>query len=118
MALNWLLRLGAPGGQRSQSMRSRLTHRDQARHAILSWRLKRSYLIYSSACAAVVLVLLVWNIVKGVQNNWNLPQWKHHRWEEFLEVSIGVAKLCSTVGPSRKQQPIPFFGSCFLQNSG
>lgn len=39
----------------------------------------RPYLLYSLACASVMLVLLVWNIVKGVQNNWNLPQWKHHR---------------------------------------
>ena len=26
-----------------------------------------------------------------IQNNWNLPQWKHHRWEEILEVTVGVA---------------------------
>eukprot|EP00438_Fugacium_kawagutii_P020611 Skav206472 [mRNA] locus=scaffold1672:152904:166515:- [translate_table: standard] len=82
---NWLLRLGTPGG------RFRLSCREQARHAILSWRLKRPYLIYSLACAALMLVLLVWNIVKGIQNNWNLPQWKHHRWEEICEVTIGIA---------------------------
>lgn len=84
---NWLLRLGTPRGSRS----GLLSCREQARHAILSWRLKRPYLIYSLACAALMLALLVWNIVKGIQNNWNLPQWKHHRWEEILEVTVGVA---------------------------
>ncbi|CAK9000659.1 unnamed protein product [Durusdinium trenchii] len=84
---NWLLRLGTPGGDRRSRL---LSGREQARHAILSWRLKRPYLIYSLACATVMFGLLVWNIVKGIQNNWNLPQWKHHRWEEVLEVTIGL----------------------------
>ena len=35
-----------------------------------------------------------------IQNNWNLPQWKHHRWEEILEVTVGVAPC-----------PTCFFGS-------
>ncbi|CAJ1397239.1 unnamed protein product [Effrenium voratum] len=95
LSSNWLLRLGNAGGagRHAESFLSR----DQTRHAILSWRLERPYLIYSLACAALMLLLLVWNVVKGVQNNWNLPQWKHHRWEEYLEVGIGIVIVLEVV---------------------
>merc|ERR1712232_1540919 len=62
-----------------------------------SWRLRRPYLIYCVACAGVAAFLLAWNLWKGMQNNWNLPQWKHHRWEEAMEVSIGVAMVVETL---------------------
>eukprot|EP00927_Polykrikos_kofoidii_P084225 TRINITY_DN8820_c0_g2_i1.p1 TRINITY_DN8820_c0_g2~~TRINITY_DN8820_c0_g2_i1.p1 ORF type:complete len:257 (-),score=34.16 TRINITY_DN8820_c0_g2_i1:96-866(-) len=75
----------------------RLSRSERARHAILSWRLQRPYMAYCLGCAGVTFFLLVWNFAKGVQNNWNLPQWKHHVWEEVLEVTIGVAIVVETM---------------------
>ncbi|CAE8711033.1 unnamed protein product [Polarella glacialis] len=92
---NWLRRIGSVDSR--ESARGRLSNRDKARHAILAWRLERPYLVYSLACAFAMALLLVWNIVKGVQNNWNLPQWKHHRWEEALEVGIGAVIVVETL---------------------
>jgi len=69
----------------------------EARRKILNWRLKRPYLIYCLCCSLATLFLLAWNLYKGMQNNWNLPQWKHHRWEEVLEVMLGACMVLETV---------------------
>uniref|UniRef100_A0A7S1F7E8 Ion transport domain-containing protein n=1 Tax=Noctiluca scintillans TaxID=2966 RepID=A0A7S1F7E8_NOCSC len=79
-------------GRRTQGV----TKADRARLAITSWRLRRPYLIYCLVCSAATSFLLGWNFAKGMENNWNLPQWKHHRWEEILEVSIGLAMTLET----------------------
>jgi hypothetical protein len=70
-------------------------------------------LLYCLVCAAITAFLLVWNLVKGVQNNWNLPQWKHHRWEEALEVTIGVLIVAETLLTMRVLGPRTFFSSCW-----
>lgn len=98
---NWLLRLGDCGGRRRggaerHAERQRLSQAEWARHAILTWRLQRPYLIYCCGCAVIMAFLLVWNVVKGMQNNWNLPQWRHHPWEEALEVTVGVLIVTET----------------------
>lgn len=67
-----------------------------ARGAVLTWRLQRPYLIYCLFCSLATLILLAWNLYKGMQNNWNLPQWKHHRWEEVLEVTLGACMVLET----------------------
>lgn len=74
--------------------RKHLSRDDMAKHAILTWRLQRPYLIYCVCCSIATLFLLGWNCYKGVQNHWNLPQWKHNRWEEIMEVALGA---CMTV---------------------
>merc|ERR1712048_1214805 len=54
-----------------------------------------------------------WNLSKGVQNHWNLPQWKHHRWEEALEVGIGVLIVAETLLTMRVLGVRTFFCSCW-----
>lgn len=93
---SWLLRLGANHGQLG-GRPGHISRTDRARHVILAWRLKRPYLLYCCACSAVTAFLLGWNLLKGVQNSWNLPQWQHHRWEEALEVSIGILIVAETL---------------------
>eukprot|EP00927_Polykrikos_kofoidii_P084224 TRINITY_DN8820_c0_g1_i2.p1 TRINITY_DN8820_c0_g1~~TRINITY_DN8820_c0_g1_i2.p1 ORF type:complete len:249 (-),score=32.07 TRINITY_DN8820_c0_g1_i2:73-819(-) len=119
---HWLLRLGSARGRGRSSGNisaaehgwgSRLSGSERARHAILSWRLKRPYLVYCFGCAGLTLFLLVWNLVKGVQNDWNLPQWKHHFWEEALEVSIGVLIVVETMITMRVIGLRAFVGSCW-----
>jgi len=107
---NWLLRIGA-GQSTSSSSARRITSKERARHAILSWRLERPYLLYCLACASVTAFLLAWNVVKGVQNSWNLPQWKHHRWEEALEVGIGVLIFAETMLTMRVLGARDFFSN-------
>ncbi|CAK0900418.1 unnamed protein product, partial [Prorocentrum cordatum] len=85
----------------------------QARHAILAWRLERPYLIYCTVCAGVQAWLLAWNLIKGVQNHWNLPQWKHHRWEEVTEVTIGVLIVSETLLTLRVVGIRDFFCNCW-----
>mmetsp|Transcript_72984 Transcript_72984/g.144636 ORF Transcript_72984/g.144636 Transcript_72984/m.144636 type:complete len:246 (+) Transcript_72984:57-794(+) len=96
---NWLLRLGAPahGFCTKTQRRSRIPRSERARHAILTWRLEKPYLFYCFACFAVTAFLLGWNLVKGYQHHWNLPQWQHHRWEEALEVTIGTLIVVETI---------------------
>mmetsp|Transcript_96919 Transcript_96919/g.312935 ORF Transcript_96919/g.312935 Transcript_96919/m.312935 type:complete len:257 (+) Transcript_96919:80-850(+) len=95
---SWLLRLGAPTkGAGYSSARSRISRTERARHAILAWRLERPYLLYCLACFIVTSFLLCWNLAKGMQNHWNLPQWQHHRWEEATEVGIGVLIVAETL---------------------
>lgn len=82
------------------SRNSRLSGDDRARHAILSWRLRRPYLVYTFIFSTLTAYLLLWNLLKAAQNGWNIPQWKHHRWEEWLEVTIGagiVVETCLTL---------------------
>lgn len=67
-----------------------------ARRAILTWRLQRPYLVYCLCCSTATLILLGWNLCKGMDNNWNLPQWKHHFWEEVLEVALGACMVLET----------------------
>mmetsp|Transcript_1447 Transcript_1447/g.3653 ORF Transcript_1447/g.3653 Transcript_1447/m.3653 type:complete len:273 (+) Transcript_1447:120-938(+) len=113
---SWLLRLGAPctpTRRRRNRAHHRLSRTDRARHAILAWRLKRPYLIYCAACSAVTALLLVWNLAKGIQNDWNLPQWKHHRWEEAIEVTIGVLIVSETLLTMRVLGFLVFFSSCW-----
>merc|ERR1712232_792847 len=78
-----------------------------------SWRLRRPYLIYCVACAGVAAFLLAWNLWKGMQNNWNLPQWKHHRWEEAMEVTIGASMVVETTITMRILGVRTFFASCW-----
>lgn len=119
---HWLLRLGTqgrfhgadpspapngrslrPGGgdflqlEIEQGSTRRILMEERARHAILSWRLRRPYLVYCLCCSTATAFLLGWNVFKGVKNNWNLPQWKHHKWEEAMEVSIGVFIVAETL---------------------
>lgn len=95
---HWLLRLGNHGvSANGTHRRARVSGNDRTRHAILAWRLERPYLAYSASCAMVTAGLLAWNLVKGVQNGWDLPQWKHHRWEEVTEVTIGVIIVVETL---------------------
>lgn len=82
---------------------------DTARHAILTWRLQRPYLAYCICCSFATLVLLLWNLYKGIQNKWNLPQWKHHRWEEVLEVALGACMVLETLLTLRVLGVKPFF---------
>lgn len=110
-ARSWLLRLGAPVRGAGYRTRSRISRTERARHVILAWRLERPYLLYCLACFAVTAFLLAWNLVKGVQNNWNLPQWKHHRWEEALEVGIGVLIVAETLLTMRVLGLRAFFSS-------
>eukprot|EP00929_Paragymnodinium_shiwhaense_P124037 TRINITY_DN9885_c0_g1_i1.p2 TRINITY_DN9885_c0_g1~~TRINITY_DN9885_c0_g1_i1.p2 ORF type:complete len:297 (-),score=47.39 TRINITY_DN9885_c0_g1_i1:358-1248(-) len=90
-ASRWLVCMACLGGDPS-----RLSRGERARHAILSWRLTRPYLAYCIACSFVTALLLFYNVSKGMKNNWNLPQWKHHRWEEFAEVGLGVLMVTET----------------------
>lgn len=73
-----------------------ITHTERARHAILSFRLRWPYLIYCVVIFVFTLFLFCWNVVKGMENNWNLPQWKHHPWEEVMEVLIGACMTIET----------------------
>ncbi|CAK0900419.1 unnamed protein product, partial [Prorocentrum cordatum] len=93
--------------------RSRISRAERARHAILAWRLERPYLIYCTVCAGVQAWLLAWNLIKGVQNHWNLPQWKHHRWEEVTEVTIGVLIVSETLLTLRVVGIRDFFCNCW-----
>jgi len=105
------LRLGAPVRGAGYRARSRISRTERARHAILAWRLERPYLLYCLACFGVTAFLLSWNLAKGVQNHWNFPQWKHHRWEELLEVGIGVLMVAETLLTMRVLGLRAFFSS-------
>lgn len=117
--VSWLIRLGCERLSARSASRSRTTGcrkwlpRTGARHAILDWRLRRPYLLYCLAVAATTAFLLLWNLIKGVQNEWNLPMWKHHRWEEVLEVSIGVLIVTETVVTLGMLGCRVFFSSCW-----
>ena len=67
-----------------------------SRYLIFHWRLKRSYLIYSGICGGLSITLLLWNIGKGIENNWNLPEWQHYVWEEVLEILLCVLMISET----------------------
>lgn len=118
---HWLVRLGDYSGQRRRGggggehhiQRQRLSRSEWARHAILTWRLQRPYLIYCCGCAAIMAFLLGWNVVKGMQNSWNLPQWRHHPWEEALEVGVGVVTVSEIALTLRVLGPRAFFASCW-----
>jgi len=76
--------------------RSRISSAERARHAILHWRLQRRYLGYCTLCSLVTVLLLVSNLVEAVKDRWRLPHWKHHLWEEVLEVVIGLCLILET----------------------
>lgn len=90
-----------------------LSQAERARHAILVLRLQRPYLLYCFVCTVVTAFLLGWNFSKGVQNNWNLPQWKHHYWEEVLEVGVGACMAAETFLTMRVLGVRTFFRSCW-----
>lgn len=114
---SWLLRLGcvrrAPRSRTPSGSRRWISRRERARHVVMNWRLRRPYLLYCLACAATTAFLLLWNLMKGMENNWNLPQWKHHRWEEALEVTIGVLIVGETAVTLCLLGPGHFFGNCW-----
>jgi len=89
------------------------TCREWARHRILKWRLKRPYLLYCLCCSAATLGLLAWNLTKGMQHNWDLPQWKHNRWEEVLEVMLGAGMVIETLLTLWVLGVRDFFRSCW-----
>jgi len=71
--------------------------KERTRFAILSFRLQKPYLIYCCLCLSAILFLLTWDIVKGIRNQWNLPRWEHHRWEEAIEATVGVCMVLETL---------------------
>lgn len=48
-----------------------------------------------------------------MQNNWNLPQWKHHFWEEVLEVTLGACMVLETLLTLWVLGFKPFFRNCW-----
>jgi len=96
-----------PAAMRSQTRR--VSFGSRARHVILKWRLQRPYLAYCLCCSVLTAFLFCWNFAKGMQNHWNLPQWKHHRWEECLEVTIGACMAVETLITLRVLGPRDFF---------
>mmetsp|Transcript_16886 Transcript_16886/g.49387 ORF Transcript_16886/g.49387 Transcript_16886/m.49387 type:complete len:198 (+) Transcript_16886:166-759(+) len=85
----------------------------RGRHAILSWRLWSSYLFYCVCCFILTVFLLVWTLIKGMQNHWNLPDWKHHQWEEILEVGVSTALVVETLNSVWVCGVVEFFRSCW-----
>ncbi|CAD7936599.1 unnamed protein product [Amoebophrya sp. A25] len=67
------------------------------RYSLLRWRLSRSYLGYNMALLAIVSLLLLWNL-KRLATTGFLPRWRHHPWEEALEIVIALLLLaeCGT----------------------
>eukprot|EP00929_Paragymnodinium_shiwhaense_P066256 TRINITY_DN33202_c0_g1_i4.p1 TRINITY_DN33202_c0_g1~~TRINITY_DN33202_c0_g1_i4.p1 ORF type:complete len:184 (+),score=8.78 TRINITY_DN33202_c0_g1_i4:366-917(+) len=66
--------------------------------------------------AFATTALLAWNVAKGIQNNWNLPQWRHHPIEEAVEVFIGTCIVTETMLTMRVMGVREFFTSlwCFF----
>jgi len=110
---SWLLRLACPrlSVRKPAHARKRISSSERARHAILDLRLRRPYLLYCLAVSGATSFLLVWNLIKGVQNQWNLPMWKHHRWEEVLEILIGVLIVIETTVTLKMLGCRSFFGN-------
>mmetsp|Transcript_34197 Transcript_34197/g.72813 ORF Transcript_34197/g.72813 Transcript_34197/m.72813 type:complete len:292 (+) Transcript_34197:349-1224(+) len=100
---HWLLRLGSQSSSHARQRRDRNRYRpkffdwDRGRHAILAFRLTRPYLIYCFVVSASTCWLLVWNVMRGLENHWNLPQWKHHPAEEVVELAIGTCIVLETL---------------------
>jgi len=86
---------------------------ERARHAVLSCHLQRSYLIYCTGCALVIGFLLCWNLIQGLQSNWDLQSWRYYMWEETLEVLVGVCLVVETLITLWILGPRSFFKSCW-----
>eukprot|EP00929_Paragymnodinium_shiwhaense_P006625 TRINITY_DN11043_c0_g1_i2.p1 TRINITY_DN11043_c0_g1~~TRINITY_DN11043_c0_g1_i2.p1 ORF type:complete len:218 (-),score=34.97 TRINITY_DN11043_c0_g1_i2:306-959(-) len=81
---------------RQDSSGGRVRTTQRARRGILSWRLKKEYLVYCLACTLATLVLLVWDIWRGIRHNWHFLELHHHVWEELLEVLVGLCIVVET----------------------
>mmetsp|Transcript_65825 Transcript_65825/g.140837 ORF Transcript_65825/g.140837 Transcript_65825/m.140837 type:complete len:225 (-) Transcript_65825:271-945(-) len=74
----------------------RISPAEWTHHAILEWRLRPQYLLYCGGCFAVTAFLLIWNILEWMSNDGDLSRWRHHAWEDMLEVGIGLALITET----------------------
>eukprot|EP00929_Paragymnodinium_shiwhaense_P112134 TRINITY_DN80389_c0_g1_i1.p1 TRINITY_DN80389_c0_g1~~TRINITY_DN80389_c0_g1_i1.p1 ORF type:complete len:265 (+),score=53.56 TRINITY_DN80389_c0_g1_i1:121-915(+) len=84
---------------------------ERIRGLVLSWRLKRTYLLYCAACTIMSAFLCGLHVNKGVQHEWDPSRWRHHNWEEALEVTIGACIVVETMLTLRVLGAHAFFRS-------
>lgn len=75
---------------------SHISVAEQAKTAVLAWRLQPSYLIYCFVLSTLTGILVFWNFFKFARNH-HLPEWQHHVFEELLEVIIGGCMIVETM---------------------
>jgi len=68
----------------------RVLSSERPRVIIVRWRQTKCYLFYCSFCFLLTLFIFIWNLVKAHNNGWSIPKWRHHVWEEFLEILLSV----------------------------
>ncbi|CAK0874749.1 unnamed protein product, partial [Prorocentrum cordatum] len=90
---------------------SRISAGERARGAILSWRLRRRYLLYCGACTAVAAVLLLWNLQEAVSSGWQISGVSRCAWIDCLELALGAVLIAETLLTLYVMGPRSFFGS-------
>lgn len=95
---------------RDHGHQNHITTAEYARHVILSFRLRRSYLVYCISIFLLTFFVFSWNLRKGIYDEWNMPGWRHHQWEEALEVFIGSCMTVETIVTMRLLGLKTFFG--------
>jgi hypothetical protein len=70
-------------------------------------------LIYTSVCACTALGLIVWNLYKGIQSDWDLPTWEQHPIEELIELSLCAAVVVEVAVTARIVGKSAFFESAW-----
>jgi uncharacterized membrane protein len=68
-------------------------------------------LVYTTVCAFTALGLIVWNLYRGVQNNWDLPTWEQHPVEEIIELTLCAAVVVEVAVTARIVGKSAFFDS-------
>lgn len=66
---------------------------EQSRQTLLRWRQSNCYIFYCCFCFVLTLFLFIWNFYRAHLNGWSIPQWRHHLWEEYLEILLSIIIL-------------------------
>jgi len=66
---------------------------EQSRQTLLQWRQSNCYIFYCCFCFVLTIFLFVWNIYRAHMQGWNIPKWRHHLWEEYLEILLSLIIL-------------------------
>ena len=63
---------------------------------MLSWRLKKPYLVYCCVLGIVSLLLLAFHVYQGLQTDWDIGDYEVHWVAEVCEIAIGVVLVLET----------------------
>jgi len=94
---DWEMRMEEDASPHEKRTASGVRSLDSGRQILMSWRLRRGYVIYCLLCLVLSGFLFLYTMMQGHALEWQFDLYRHQLWEEIVELVLGVSIVTETV---------------------